>query len=66
MIQISLLSVIFGHYYCGMCIPLSDDQHRYFQDNSKNALEIWDKIQSETKFIPRQNSVQVRMNFGSD
>ena len=33
-----------------MYIPFSDDQHRFVLDNSKNALEIQDKIQSERKF----------------
>ena len=38
--------------YCGMKIPLSD-KHRFVRDNPKNALDIQDKIQSETKFNPR-------------
>ena len=49
-----------------MYILLSDDKHRFVQDNSKNALEIQDKIQSKTKFeifFPTNFSQQ---NFFSD
>ena len=35
--------------HCGMFIPLGDDKHRFVRYNSnESALEIRDKIQSET------------------
>ena len=34
-------------FNCGMCIPLSDDKHRFVRDSSLCALKIQDNVQDK-------------------